>query len=142
MGWTQRLPYRHVCSQRAGNQRHQMVLWAETDNCPGYSRIWHSVPRHPGAQRQALSPMHSPPFKHFCRQLAGRTEDRGLSARPDVSPSVRSAAYVCHMSVLAILMNSRTCLDQHNVHRSCKGAGTRLGGGTEETTFMSALQTG
>lgn len=42
----------------------------------GNSRIWHSMPCHPGAQWQVLAPTHSPPFRHFCRQLAGKaTQD-------------------------------------------------------------------
>lgn len=38
----------------------------------GYSRIWHNMPCHPGAQWQTFEPTHSPPFRHFCRQLAER----------------------------------------------------------------------
>lgn len=37
-----------------------------------YSRIWHNMPCHPGAQWQVFEPTHSPPFRHFCRQLAER----------------------------------------------------------------------
>lgn len=47
-------------------------VWAESAGCHGYSRIWQRVPCHPGAQRQALALTHSPPFKHSCKQLAGR----------------------------------------------------------------------
>lgn len=38
----------------------------------GYSRVWQSIPCHPGAQWHVLAPTHSPPFRHFCRQLAER----------------------------------------------------------------------
>lgn len=53
------------------------------------------MPRHPGAQWQTLAPTHSPPFKHFCRQLAERhNRTKGQSsaaATATFDTSVRSA---------------------------------------------------
>lgn len=37
------------------------------------------MPCHPGAQWQVLGPTHSPPFRHFCKQLAANNTKRQTS---------------------------------------------------------------
>lgn len=50
-----------------------------------YSRIWHCMPCHPGVQWQVLDPTHSPPFRHFCRQLA-----EGQNTRLNIRGAIKS----------------------------------------------------